>query len=47
MAEFSKIPEKIRRRLVTTDYSDAEQRCPQKMAIGRLMQEAIKELSKA
>ena len=45
--EFNKIPEKIRRRLATTDYIKAEQRCPQKMAIGRLMQEAIKELSKA
>jgi len=45
MAEFNKIPEKIRRRLATTDYLAAEQRCPQKMAIGRLMQEAIKELS--
>jgi predicted aldo/keto reductase-like oxidoreductase len=44
-AEFNKIPEKIRRRLATTDYTKAEQRCPQKMAIGSLMQEAIKELS--
>ncbi len=45
MAEFNKIPEKIRRRLATTDYLAAERRCPQKMAIGSLMQEAIKELS--
>ena len=44
-AEFNKIPEKIRRRLATTDYLEAEQRCPQKMAIGRLMQEALEELS--
>ena len=45
--EFNKIPEKIRRRLATTDYIKAEQRCPQKLAIGRLKQEAIKEMSKA
>ncbi|MGB5747563.1 MAG: aldo/keto reductase [Desulfobacterales bacterium] len=45
MAEFNKIPEKIRTRLAKTDYSNAEQRCPQKMAIGQLMQEAIEELS--
>jgi len=45
MAEFNKIPEKIRRRLANTDYSMAEQKCPQNMAIGRLMKEAIKELS--
>jgi len=45
MAEFNKIPEKIRRRLADTDYSMAEQKCPQNMAIGRLMREAIKELS--
>ena len=45
MAEFGKIPEKIRRRLAQGDYSKAEQKCPQKMAIGQLMQEAIEELS--
>jgi len=45
MSEFNKIPEKIRIRLAKTDYSNAEQRCPQKMAIGRLMKEAIQELS--
>ena len=47
MTEFNKIPEKIRRRLANTDYSKAEQKCPQKMAIGRLMRDAIKELSKS
>jgi predicted aldo/keto reductase-like oxidoreductase len=45
MAEFNKIPEIIRRRLADTDYSKAEQRCPQNMAIGRLMREALKELT--
>jgi len=45
MAEFNKIPEKIRLRLAKADYSKAEQRCPQNMAIGKLMREANKELS--
>jgi len=45
MAEFNKIPENIRRRLAITDYSKAERRCPQKMAIGQLVKEAIQELS--
>jgi len=45
MTEFNKIPEKIRQRLANTDYSKAEQRCPQTIAIGQLMREAIKELS--
>ncbi|MGD9300687.1 MAG: aldo/keto reductase [Desulfobacterales bacterium] len=44
-AEFNKIPEKVRMRLAKTDYSNAEHRCPQKMAIGRLMKEAIQEFS--
>ena len=34
-----------RREFLKLDYSLAEQRCPQKMAIGRLMGEAIAELS--
>jgi predicted aldo/keto reductase-like oxidoreductase len=45
MAEFNKIPGKVRQRLADTDYSKAEQKCPQKMAIGHLMRDAIKELS--
>jgi predicted aldo/keto reductase-like oxidoreductase len=45
MAAFNKIPEKIRRRLADTDYSMAEEKCPQNMAIGQLMKAAIKELS--
>ncbi len=45
MAEFNKVPERIRQRLAKADYSEAEQRCPQKMAIRRLMREAIEELS--
>ena len=42
---FHKIPEYIRRQLPVTDYFLAESRCPQKMAIGKLMREAAKELS--
>jgi hypothetical protein len=31
--------------MMNLDYSSAEQKCPQKMAIGKLMQEALNELS--
>jgi len=44
VAQFRKIPLRIRRRMKSVDYRPAEQRCPQKMAIGRLMHEAIVEL---
>jgi predicted aldo/keto reductase-like oxidoreductase len=44
-AEYRKIPPKIRARLTGIDYSPAEQKCPQKMAIAQLMQEAVDELS--
>jgi len=43
-ARFKRIPPKTRRRMATIDYAAAEKRCPQKMAIGRLMQEAVQEL---
>ena len=43
-ASFEKIPMVTRRLMANADYSVAEQRCPQKMAIGRLMREAVKEL---
>jgi predicted aldo/keto reductase-like oxidoreductase len=42
---FQKIPVNTRSQMTVTDYSLAEQRCPQKMAIGKLMREAVKELS--
>jgi predicted aldo/keto reductase-like oxidoreductase len=42
---FRKIPLNTRVQMAKADYSAAEQRCPQKMAIGKLMQEALKELS--
>jgi hypothetical protein len=42
---FKNIPEKLREQMIYLDYSLAEQKCPQKMAIGKLMQEAVNELS--
>jgi predicted aldo/keto reductase-like oxidoreductase len=44
-AEYKKIPQNIRAGLARVDYSPAEKKCPQKMAIARLMQEAADELS--
>ena len=44
-AEYKKIPQKIRERIATADYSMAEKKCPQKIAIAKLMQEAADELS--
>jgi len=43
-AEYRKIPPEIRQRLTGIDYAAAEKKCPQKMAIARLMQEAADEL---
>jgi predicted aldo/keto reductase-like oxidoreductase len=43
--QFQKLPAITRRQITLTDYSLAEQRCPQKMAISKLMKEAVKELS--
>ena len=40
--EFKKIPHKIRKRLTRLDYSMAERKCPQRLPIARLMQEAAK-----
>ena len=44
-AVFRSMPTETRRRLAALDYTAAESRCPQKLAIGRLMQQAIRELS--
>jgi hypothetical protein len=38
---FKTIPDNIRLKLTDLDYSAAEQKCPQKMAIGKLMREAV------
>jgi len=42
---FQNIASNIRQKMTDLDYSLAEQRCPQKMQIGRLMREANAELS--
>jgi predicted aldo/keto reductase-like oxidoreductase len=44
-AEYKKIPQKTRERIATADYSSAEKKCPQKIAIAKLMQQAADELS--
>jgi len=43
--EFGDIPAAVRDQLVTLDYAAAERQCPQNMPIGRLMAEAVEELS--
>jgi uncharacterized protein len=43
--QFQKIPLRIRQQMKAADYGPAEQRCPQKMVIGRLMREALVELN--
>ncbi len=45
VTEFKSIPENSRRQLAELDYSPAEQKCPRKIPIGKLMREAIEELS--
>jgi predicted aldo/keto reductase-like oxidoreductase len=42
---FGRIPSKIRNLIASLDYKEAEQKCPQKMQIGRLMREAVIELA--
>jgi hypothetical protein len=42
---FNRIPENIRLRMADLDYTPAEKKCPRKMAIGRLMREAVVEFS--
>ena len=44
-ALFKKIPQKIREQIIHLDYALAEQKCPRKIAIGRLMRDAVNELS--
>jgi predicted aldo/keto reductase-like oxidoreductase len=41
---FDRIPHSTRVEMASLDYTTAEQRCPQKMAIGKLMRQALKEL---
>ena len=43
--QFQKLPVIARRQMALMDYSLAEQKCPQKMDVGKLMKEAVKEFS--
>ena len=45
VAGFNTIPENVRLRLAALDFSRAEQECPQNMAIGKLMRQALTEFS--
>jgi hypothetical protein len=42
---FNKIPVAERYEIMNLDFSIAEQRCPQKIEIGRLIKEAVCEFS--
>ena len=42
---FNDIPKNVRSKITRLDYSLAEKRCPQKLAIGKLMCDALQELS--
>ena len=42
---FAKIPGNVRAKLLSTDYSSAEARCPQRMPIGKLVAEAVGKLA--
>jgi len=42
---FNEIPKNVRSKINRLDYSLAEKRCPQKLAIGKLMCDALQELS--
>jgi len=44
-ALFAQIPREVRSRLLGTDYSAAEARCPQRLAIGKLIAEAVSKLA--
>jgi predicted aldo/keto reductase-like oxidoreductase len=42
---FAQIPGNVRNKLLSTDYSTAEARCPQRMPIGKLVAEAVGKLA--
>mgnify|MGYP000317234020 CR=1 FL=1 len=42
---LKRIPQKVREQMVHFDYASAERKCPRKMAIGKLIRTAIRELS--
>jgi predicted aldo/keto reductase-like oxidoreductase len=42
---FSQIPKEIKEKLLHVDYSFAEAKCPQKLAIGKIVTEAVEKLA--
>jgi len=42
---FARIPSDVRSRLLSTDYSLAEARCPQRLPIGRIVADAVSKLA--
>ena len=42
---FAQIPGNVRNKLLSTDYSPAEARCPQHLPIGKLIAEAVSKLA--
>jgi predicted aldo/keto reductase-like oxidoreductase len=42
---FARIPQKVRNKLLSTDYSAAEARCPQHIPIAKLIAEAVSKLA--
>ncbi len=42
---FNRINAEVRQRLLDLDYSEAEKQCPRKLAIGKMMHKAVRELS--
>jgi predicted aldo/keto reductase-like oxidoreductase len=44
-ALFGKLPRQTRADIIGLDYSQAEKKCPQKIAIGKIMRSTAKELA--
>ncbi|MGD0573261.1 MAG: aldo/keto reductase [Sedimentisphaerales bacterium] len=42
---FAEIPQQIRSKILTADYSAAESRCPQRLPVARLMSQAVRTLA--
>ena len=42
---FAQIPENVRNKLLSTDFSQVESRCPQNLPVGRLVAEAVNKLA--
>jgi hypothetical protein len=42
---FAQIPNSVRSKLLSTDYSVAEARCPQRLPISELINEAVSKLA--